>query len=161
MFLQNYKYIVIPLSVWFFIQLFKLIWDLCTTKKFNFKRIMGAGGMPSSHSAVVTCLATMIGRAEGTNSTIFALSVLFACVVMYDAAGIRRAAGKQAAMLNKIIDTPGLTGVEVSEKLVEVLGHTPIQVFVGAIIRNSSRYNSTYIIINTGALLKHLCLFCG
>ena len=65
---------------------------------------------------------------------IFALALIFAFVVMYDAAGIRRAAGKQAKILNKIIETPGLTGVEVSEKLVEVLGHTPTQVIVGASI---------------------------
>lgn len=90
--------------------------------------------MPSSHSAVVTSLATMIGKAYGIDSAIFAISLIFAFVVMYDAAGIRRAAGKQAKLLNKIVETPGLTGVEVSEKLVEVLGHTPIQVLVGAMI---------------------------
>ena len=134
MFFQEYKYIILPFLVLFFIQLFKVTGDLVTTKKGNFKRIMGAGGMPSSHSAVVTCLASMIGKSQGTNSPIFALSVVFAFVVMYDAAGVRRAAGKQAAMLNKIIETPGLSGVEVSERLVEVLGHTPIQVLAGAVI---------------------------
>ncbi len=128
------KYIYIPFLLWFCIQLFKLIYDLCTTKKFNFKRIMGAGGMPSSHSAVVVGLATLIGKYEGVSSPIFAVSFILAFVVMYDACGIRRAAGKQAALLNKLIETPGLTGMQVSEKLVEVLGHTPIQVFVGAII---------------------------
>lgn len=132
--ITQYKYIYIPLLVWFSIQSFKLIYDLVKTKKFNFKRIMGAGGMPSSHSAVVTAMATLIGKDEGVNTPIFALSVLLACVVMYDACGIRRAAGKQATLLNKLIETPGLTGVEVSEKLVEVLGHTPVQVFVGAFI---------------------------
>lgn len=90
--------------------------------------------MPSSHSAVVTSLATMIGKSQGIDTPIFALSVIFAFVVMYDAAGIRRAAGKQAKLLNKIIETPGLTGLEVSERLVEVLGHTPTQVLVGALI---------------------------
>ena len=128
------KYIYIPLLLWFFIQLFKVICDLITTKKFNFKRILGAGGMPSSHSAVVTSIATLIGKNEGFNTPIFALSLIFAFVVMYDAAGVRRAAGKQARLLNKIIETPGLTTGQVSEKLVEVLGHTPIQVIVGAII---------------------------
>ena len=132
-FIQN-KYIMVPFLLWFTIQLFKVICDLITTKKFNFKRIMGAGGMPSSHSAVVTGLATLIGKDEGLDSPIFALSVLFAFVVMYDAAGVRRAAGKQAKLLNKIIETPGLTGVQVQERLVEVLGHTPVQVIVGAII---------------------------
>ncbi len=132
-FFQN-KYIIVPLLLWFFIQLYKVIYDLITTKKFNFKRILGAGGMPSSHSAVVVSLATLIGKYEGIDSSMFAIALILACVVMYDAAGIRRAAGKQAKLLNKLIETPGLTGVEVSERLVEVLGHTPIQVFVGALI---------------------------
>ena len=130
----EYKYLIVPFATWFFIQLFKLIYDLVTTKKFNFKRILGAGGMPSSHSAVVVSLSTMIGKSYGINSAIFGLSIIFAFVVMYDAAGVRRAAGKQAKLLNKIVQTPGLTGVEVSEKLQEVLGHTPTQVFVGAFI---------------------------
>ena len=128
------KYIYVPFLLWFGIQSFKLIYDLCTTKKFNFKRIMGAGGMPSSHSAVVVGLSTLIGKYEGVGSPIFALSFILAFVVMYDACGIRRAAGKQAVLLNKLIETPGLTGMQVSEKLVEVLGHTPVEVFVGALI---------------------------
>lgn len=132
-FIQN-KYIYIPFILWFGIQLFKLIYDLITTKKFNFKRIMGAGGMPSSHSAVVVGLATLIGKYEGVDTPIFALALIVAFVVMYDACGVRRAAGKQAELLNKLVETPGLTGVQVSERLVEVLGHTPVQVFVGAII---------------------------
>lgn len=133
-FWAQYRFLITPFAAWFGIQLFKLIWDLVETKKFNFKRILGAGGMPSSHSAVVTSLATMIGRQYGVASPIFAMAVIFAIVVMYDAAGVRRAAGKQAELLNKIVETPGLTGVQVSEKLVEVLGHTPTQVFVGALI---------------------------
>ena len=90
--------------------------------------------MPSSHSAVVVGLATLIGKGEGVDSPIFALSMVLAFVVMYDAAGVRRAAGKQAELLNKLIETPGLSGMQVSEKLVEVLGHTPFQVLVGALI---------------------------
>ena len=128
------KYLWLPLLTWFFIQAFKVIWDLVETKKFNFKRILGAGGMPSSHSAIVMCLAIMIGKQFGFDSPYFALSMVFAFIVMYDAAGVRRAAGKQATLLNKIVNTPGLTGLEVQEKLVEVLGHTPTQVFVGALI---------------------------
>ena len=133
-FYDEYKYIILPIATWFFIQLFKLIYDLVKTKKFNFKRIMGAGGMPSSHSAVVTSLATLIGKYEGIDSSIFAIALIFAFVVMYDAAGVRRAAGKQAKLLNKIVETPGLSRMEVSEKLVEALGHTPKQVIVGAFI---------------------------
>ena len=128
------KFVYIPLIVWFCIQTFKVVHDLIKTKKFNFKRIIGAGGMPSSHSAIVTCIATMIGKSEGFDTPIFALSLIFAMVVMYDAAGVRRAAGKQARLLNKIVETPGLSSVQVQEKLVEVLGHTPLQVFVGAFI---------------------------
>ena len=90
--------------------------------------------MPSSHSAVVVGLTTLIGKYEGVGTPLFALSFIVAFVVMYDACGVRRAAGKQAALLNKLVETPGLTGVQVSEKLVEVLGHTPVQVFVGALI---------------------------
>jgi len=132
-FIQN-KYIVVPFLLWFFIQLFKVIYDLVTTKKFNFKRILGAGGMPSSHSAVVVGLATLIGKNVGVDTPLFAVAVILAFVVMYDATGVRRAAGKQARLLNKLIETPGLSGIEVQEKLVEVLGHTPFQVFVGALI---------------------------
>ncbi len=132
--ITQFKYLYVPFLLWFCIQLFKVIWDLVTTKQFNFKRIMGAGGMPSSHSAVVTSLATLIGKNEGITSPIFALATIFAFVVMYDAAGIRRAAGKQAALLNKIVNTPGLTKLQVQEKLVEALGHSPKQVIVGALI---------------------------
>lgn len=133
-FFNQYKYLIVPLIIWFCIQLFKVIWDLITLHKFNFKRIMGAGGMPSSHSAIVTSITTMVGKEYGIDSPIFAVSLIFSLVVMYDAAGVRRAAGKQAELLNKIAETPGLTGVQMSEKLVEVLGHTPTQVIVGATI---------------------------
>ncbi len=88
------KYIYIPILLWFGIQTFKLIYDLVTTKKFNFKRILGAGGMPSSHSAVVTSITTLIGKNQGVDSPIFALSLIVALVVMYDACGVRRAARK-------------------------------------------------------------------
>ena len=132
-FIQN-KYIYVPFFLWFGIQLFKLIYDLITTKKFNFKRIMGAGGMPSSHSAVVAGLATLIGKYQGVDTPIFAVSLIVAFVVMYDACGVRRAAGKQAKVLNDIVNTPGLSNLQVREKLQEALGHTPAQVFVGALI---------------------------
>lgn len=132
--ITDFKYLYVPVLMWFGIQTFKVIYDLVTTKKFNFKRILGAGGMPSSHSAVVTSLATLVGKNEGITSAIFGVAVIFAFVVMYDAAGVRRAAGKQAKLLNKLLETPGLSGVQVGEKLVEVLGHTPTQVIVGATI---------------------------
>ena len=128
------KCLVIPILVWLIIQIEKFLVELVKTKKVNIKRLMGAGGMPSSHSAVVTSLATLIGKTEGFDSPVFALSFILAAVVMYDAAGVRRAAGKQAHLLNKIISTPNLTGVQVQERLQEVLGHTPMQVIVGALI---------------------------
>ena len=128
------KCLIIPLCVWFFIQIFKFLTDFGVNKKINLKRLMGAGGMPSSHSAVVCALSSSVGKIYGFDSGIFAISIIMAFVVMYDAAGVRRAAGKQASILNKIIETPGLSTIQVQEKLVEVLGHTPVQVFVGAII---------------------------
>lgn len=128
------KMIYIPILVWASIQVFKVICDFVKTRKFNFKRLMGAGGMPSSHSAVVCCLAVLIGKDSGFDSSIFALSVVFAMVVMYDACGVRRAAGNQARLLNKLIETQNLSLGETTKKLTEILGHTPIQVFVGAII---------------------------
>ena len=128
------KCIYIPLLLWFSIQFFKVITDLVKNKRLNVKRIIGAGGMPSSHSAVVCSLAVCIGKQYGFDSGVFAIAMIMAFVVMYDAAGVRRAAGKQARILNKILDTPGLTTVEVQERLIEALGHTPIQVFVGAIL---------------------------
>lgn len=133
-FISDYKYIIIPFLVWFSIQLFKVICDVIKTKKFELKRIMGAGGMPSSHSAVVTVLATLIGKNEGFNTAIFGFSVIFACVVMYDAMGVRREAGNHAKIINKIIDEPTMSNVKTSEKFDEVLGHTPVQVLIGAII---------------------------
>lgn len=130
----NNKYIYVPFLLWFFIQCFKVVWDLVKTKRFNFKRVLGAGGMPSSHSAVVCSLATLVGKNMGFSSAEFGIAFILAIIVMYDAAGVRRAAGKQAKLLNKIVATPGLNALQVQEKLVEVLGHTPLEVIVGAII---------------------------
>lgn len=130
----NNKCVIIPLILWFLIQAFKVLTDLIINKRLNVRRIIGAGGMPSSHSAVVCSLTVCIGKQYGFDSGIFALALIMAFVVMYDAAGVRRAAGKQARILNMILETPGLSGNEVQEKLIEALGHTPIQVFVGAMI---------------------------
>lgn len=128
------KCIVVPFFLWLIIQIFKFVYELIVNKKIDFKRLFGAGGMPSSHSAVVCSEAILVGKALGFDSATFALALTFAGVVMYDAAGVRRAAGKQARILNKIVSTPELTQVEVNEKLTELLGHTPFQVFVGALI---------------------------
>ena len=131
--LQNY-YLWVPISIWLLIQIWKFIWDMIVNKRIYLRRLLGAGGMPSSHSAVVTSLATLIGYYEGLDSAIFALSVIFALVVMYDAAGVRRAAGKQARILNQILNTKNMAGVTVHEKLIELLGHTPFEVAVGAVV---------------------------
>lgn len=133
-FYTQYRYLIVPFVTWFCVQTFKVLWELATTKKFNFKRIIGAGGMPSSHTAIVVSITTMVGRSQGINSVIFAVSLIFSLVVMYDACGVRRQAGKQARILNDIVNTPGLTTVQVREKLVEALGHTPLQVIIGAIV---------------------------
>lgn len=133
-FYTQYRYLIVPFVTWFCVQTFKVLWELATTKKFNFKRIIGAGGTPSSHTAIVVSITTMVGRSQGINSVIFAVSLIFSLVVMYDACGVRRQAGKQARILNDIVNTPGLSTVQVREKLVEALGHTPLQVIVGAIV---------------------------
>jgi len=88
--------------------------------------------MPSSHAALVVSLATSIGLQEGFNSPIFALSLVVALVVMYDAAGVRRAAGKQAAVLNEIVAELQSLHTIREEKLIELLGHTPVEVIAGA-----------------------------
>ena len=132
-FLEN-KFLIVPFIVWCCIQLFKFITDLVINKKPNFKRLFGAGGMPSSHSAVVATLTTLVGKEYGLGSAIFAVSFVFSLIVMYDAAGVRRAAGKQATLLNKLVENYPNSNVIVTEKLVEVLGHTPFQVLVGAVI---------------------------
>ncbi len=130
----NNKFLCVPLLVWLAIQIVKFITDWIVNKKPNYKRLFGAGGMPSSHSAVVATLTTLIGEEYGVESGIFAMSCVFSAIVMYDAAGVRRAAGKQATLLNKLVENVANSGIVVSEKLVEVLGHTPLQVLVGAII---------------------------
>ena len=132
-FLEN-KFLIVPFIVWCCIQLFKFITDFVINRKPNFRRLFGAGGMPSSHSAVVATLTTLIGKEYGLGSGIFAVSFIFSLIVMYDAAGVRRAAGKQATILNKLVENYPNSNVIVTEELVEVLGHTPFQVLIGAVI---------------------------
>ena len=132
-FLEN-KFLIVTFIVWCCIQLFKFITDFVINRKPNFRRLFGAGGMPSSHSAVVATLTTLIGKEYGLGNGIFAVSFVFSLIVMYDAAGVRRAAGKQATLLNKLVENYPNSNVIVTEKLVEVLGHTPFQVLVGAVI---------------------------
>lgn len=129
----NNEHLWIPLITWVIVQTCKVITDLIKNKKLNVRRMWGAGGMPSSHSALMTSLATTIAFTEGLESPLFAVAVIMAGVVMYDAAGVRRAAGKQAKVLNQIIESEG-ENINIQEKLIELLGHTPIEVFAGAFV---------------------------
>lgn len=89
---------------WLIAQIAKIFLFAMTHKKWDIERLVGSGGMPSSHSALVTALSTSIGILDGMNSEIFALACVFAAIVMYDAAGVRRAAGEQARILNTLLD---------------------------------------------------------
>lgn len=114
----------------FLAQFIKVVTYVIQHKSINFKIFTTTGGMPSSHSAFVIAMATSVGLIEGFSSSIFALSLGFALIVMYDAAGVRRSAGKMAASLNRIMAEVYKTPA--SEKLKELLGHTPIEVLAGA-----------------------------
>ncbi len=117
-------------------QTLKVIIGLFEEKRVNFRRFLDTGNMPSSHTASVTALSTAVAIQEGLHSTIFAFSLVFAIVVMYDATGVRRAAGKQAEVLNKIVNNirkkEGHSIIE--ENLKELIGHTPMEVFWGAFL---------------------------
>ncbi|MGI9277633.1 MAG: divergent PAP2 family protein [Endozoicomonas sp.] len=133
-FLLGNKILDVVLVAWFCAQFYKVISALLLDGQINIKRLWDTGGMPSSHSATVTSLATCVGLIEGWGSTEFAMATIFASVVMYDAAGIRRAAGKQAGVLNKILErlTHKIEERIHDERLKELLGHTPFEVVIGA-----------------------------
>lgn len=117
-------------------QWIKLGFYWATHKKPNFKILTVTGGMPSSHSSLSTSLTTSVGLIQGFTSVEFAIALGFSMVIMYDAAGLRRSAGKMAAVLNKIVDdiySDKPTKVT-QERLMELLGHTPIEVFMGALL---------------------------
>ncbi len=120
---------------WFSAQLIKFIVVLLEERKLNFERLIGSGGMPSSHTSFVISMATSVALNCGFASTEFAISAVLSLVVMYDASGVRRAAGEQAAILNKIVENFGHEKIEVTGKrLKELLGHSPLEVFAGAIL---------------------------
>lgn len=114
----------------------KVVTSLIVEKRLNFRRFLDTGSMPSSHSSSVTALATAIGMKEGISSTAFVIAAVLASVVMFDATGVRRAAGKQASVLNKIVDNiQHKDGIRLIEgNLKELLGHTPLEVIAGAIL---------------------------
>lgn len=110
----------------------KLVIDLIRSRRLNLTYLFSPGGMPSAHSALVGALATSVGLTKGLSSAEFAIACLFAIIVMYDAAGVRQAAGKQAKILNQIVDELFQEEHNLNEqRLKELLGHTPFQVLVG------------------------------
>lgn len=124
--------LIVAISASLISQVIKLFVEVFRHKKFNLRVLVGTGGMPSAHSAMVSALATGVGQESGWNSNEFAIATMFAVIVMYDAAGVRQAAGKQARILNQIIDELFQEGHKFNEdRLKELLGHTPFQVIVG------------------------------
>ena len=127
--------LICALLGWFVAQTLKVPICLITEKKLNFMMLISSGGMPSSHSATVCALATSCGITQGFSSSIFAVAAIFAFIVMYDAAGVRRAVGQQAKILNKLMDDI-FTGKkdDIQAKLKELIGHTKLEVIAGALL---------------------------
>lgn len=122
-------------TAWLTAQVLKTIINYFSTKTFNAERLIGAGGMPSAHSAFVCSLVMATAEKCGFSSPEFAISLALATVVMYDAMGVRRAAGEQAKTINKMVEELSKNNnVEAGRKLKELLGHTPLEVLGGAIV---------------------------
>jgi acid phosphatase family membrane protein YuiD len=127
-------YLLPPLVAWVIAQAAKLALTSFRERRLNLRVLAQTGGMPSSHSAIVMGLTTGIGKHAGLSSAAFAIALIFTFVVMYDAAGLRRAAGRQAEVLNRLVDDlVHMRGVQ-EQRLRELLGHTPFEVFIGAAI---------------------------
>ena len=132
--MNAWKYMLPPLLAWGIAQALKVILVSARQRRHNLRVLAETGGMPSSHSALVTGLTFGIGRLNGFNSAPFAIALIFSFVVMYDAAGVRRAAGRQAAVLNRLVeDLVAMRGIR-EDRLRELLGHTPVEVLVGAVL---------------------------
>ncbi|HEX6548750.1 MAG TPA: divergent PAP2 family protein [Candidatus Dormibacteraeota bacterium] len=126
------KYLLPPLMAWSIAQVAKVLLVSVRQRRLNLRVLAETGGMPSSHSAIVCGLTTAVGRINGITSAAFAVALILSLVVMYDAAGVRRAAGRQAAVLNRVVeDLVAMRGVQ-EDRLRELLGHTPLEVLVGA-----------------------------
>ena len=131
----GYEVIFASLTAPLIAQTIKFFLHLVMDKKVDLRLFTTTGGMPSAHSASVVALSTMVGILRGFDSVEFAIALGYALVVMYDAAGLRRAAGRQAACLNRILDDFYKHEIQaIGGKLKELLGHTPIQVFWGAVL---------------------------
>ncbi len=126
--------LILTLSVWIFTQLIKVLLGVVREKKFNFRWFIGTGGMPSSHAAGASALAVSIGLDQGVSSALFALAAIFALVVFFDAQGVRRSAGRQARILNQIMEDIYWRGKIHEKNLKELIGHTPLEVVFGIII---------------------------
>jgi len=122
------------LVAWFIAQCAKVFLGILAERRFNFKWFVDTGGMPSSHAATVCALATAIGLEYGVKSSIFAITLVFAWIILMDAQGFRRSAGKQAEILNLILDDIYWKQKIKEDRLKELLGHTPVEVLIGALI---------------------------
>lgn len=119
-------------AAWILAQSIKVLLGVIREKRFNFRWFVGSGGMPSSHAAGVSALAASIGMTHGFNSALFAITLTFALIVFFDAQGVRRSSGKQAVILNKMLDDIYWKKKFDETQLKEFLGHTPVEVFAGA-----------------------------
>jgi hypothetical protein len=129
--LQN-KIFLATILAWLVAQILKIIIYARKDRRINFRLLLGSGGMPSSHSATVMALCTAVGRIEGWHSSLFIISLIFAIIIMTDAVGVRRSVGQQARILNIMVDELYEKGTISERRLKELLGHTPVEVFVGA-----------------------------
>jgi uncharacterized protein len=124
----------IPVSIAFFVQLFKFLWEWTRSGTPDLRILSRSGGMPSSHTAMVVSLATVLGIEYGLDGPYFAIGVVLAVIVMYDATGVRQQSGKHAKVLNQILREL-FSGQPISEEeLKELLGHTGFEVLVGALL---------------------------
>lgn len=145
---NGYEVIICGVASAFCAQVIKFILFTVKSKKVNFKIFSTTGGMPSSHSAGVMGLSTMVGILEGYDSIIFAVSLGVSLIIMYDAAGLRRAAGKTAACLNRMMEDFYHHDLQsVGGKLKELLGHTPLEVFVGALFGICFAYGFHWMVL--------------
>ncbi len=129
------KVLITALLGWLVAQVLKVIIVRITEKRFDLRRIVGSGGMPSSHSSFVTALSTAVAFEAGLGSPMFAVCFVLSFVVMYDASGVRRETGRQAEILNDIIENFGKDHPDkFSKRLKELIGHSPLEVAVGALL---------------------------
>lgn len=135
-FIANFRFNIILTAViaWLIAQSLKVLLGVIREKRFNFKWFVGTGGMPSSHASAVSALAIAVGLHTSFSSPHFAIALLFAIVVLFDAHGVRRASGQQAEILNKILDDIYWKHKIKEDRLKEFLGHTPVEVLAGTIL---------------------------